>query len=220
LIKVIIADDHPVVLHGLVTLLSGEPDFRVIAACEDGARALEAIFKHAPDIALIDLRLPKMSGLQVLEKASKQIQSTRIVILTAFSDDRDVLLAISRGVHGILMKDSVANTLIQNLRRVNSGDRCIPAGLIAMELERQAEAVSVGQSLTSRERDVLRLIAQGQSNKRVAEQLQICEGTLKLHLHHIYEKTGLRNRSELMKLGLRIGDVLEQQLTRQNSVSS
>jgi DNA-binding NarL/FixJ family response regulator len=123
-IKVVVADDHPIVLHGLVSLLKREPGFRVVAACDDGVTALEAIVQYAPDIALLDLRLPKMTGLEILDKVSNESLETRVVILTAFTEDRDVLTAISRGVYGIIMKDSVASALIQCLRRVSLGDRC------------------------------------------------------------------------------------------------
>jgi DNA-binding NarL/FixJ family response regulator len=199
-IKLVVADDHPVVLHGLVTLLKGEPDFKVLAACADGATALEAIFEHSPDVALLDLRLPKMTGLEVLDKVAGWNLLTRVVIITAFTEDRDVLLAVSRGVHGIILKDSIANAVIQCLRTVNAGGRCLPSELVRKELRRQTEAALLARSLTWREREVLRLVAKGLSNKDVAEQLEICEGTLKLHLHHIYRKTAVRSRSDLIAL--------------------
>lgn len=207
-IKLVIADDHPVVLHGLITLLTGEPDFKILAACEDGPTALEAIFEHAPDIALLDLRLPKMTGLEVLDKVASSNLLTRVVIITAFTEDRDVLLAVSRGVHGIILKDSVANAVVQCLRRVRAGGRCLPSDLVQKELRRQVEAASLVQVLTSREREVLRLVEKNLSNKGVAERLKICEGTLKLHLHHIYRKTGVSSRSGLITLAAHLGDEL------------
>jgi DNA-binding NarL/FixJ family response regulator len=199
-IKLVIADDHPVVLHGLINLLTSEPDFEILAAVGDGAAALEAIFDHAPDIALLDLRLPKMTGLEVQDMIACGNVSTRVVIMTAFTEDREVLLAVSRGVHGIILKDSVADAVVQCLRRVRTGERCLPSELVQKELHRQKEAAALAQSLTVRERDVLRLVAKGLSNKSVADQLKICEGTLKLHLHHIYRKTAVRSRSGLIAL--------------------
>ena len=204
-ISVVVADDHPVVLHGLVSLLKSEPDFRVLAACDDGVTALEAIAHHAPDIALLDLRMPKMTGLEILDKVSNQSLNTRVVILTAFTEDRDVLLAISRGVHGIIMKDAVANALLDCLRMVSLGNRCVPPELLQRELHWLTEAASIDQALTERERDVMRLIAEGLSNKDVADQLEISEGTVKLHVHHIYRKTGVRTRPGLIALAHRIG---------------
>ena len=202
-IKVVIADDHPVVLHGLVTLLGDEPDFTVLAACEDGAAALEAILKYSPDVALLDLRMPKLTGLDVLGKVSNE--NTRIVIITAFAEDHDVMEAISRGVHGIILKASGADALITCLRKIVAGYRCVPPEFVRKELQRLAEANLVCQSLTSREREVMYLVAKGLSNKIVAEQLKISIGTVKLHLHHIYCKTRLSSRLALTTLALRLG---------------
>lgn len=201
-IRVVIADDHPVVLHSLVSLLSGEPDFTVVAACEDGSTALDAIFKLSPDIALLDLRLPKMTGLEVLEKVSSE--NTRVVIFTGFAGDRDALAAVSRGVYGILIKDSAASTLITCLRRVAAGYRCVSPELVK-ELHRQTEAAAIVQALTLRERGVMRLIAEGLSNKDMARQLHVSEGTVKLHLHNIYCKTGVKRRVALAILAHRQG---------------
>src|SRR5262245_16009313 len=199
-IKLVIAEDHPVVLHGLVSLLNSQPDFQVLAACENGATALEAIFKLSPNIALLDLRLPVITGLEILDKLSRANLSTRVVILTAFSDDRDVLLAISRGVHGILIKDSLTNALFDCLRRIAFGERCVPPELVRKEVQRQAQAMLIAQSLTFREKEILCLVAKGLSSKALAAQLNISAGTLKLHLHHIYRKMNVSSRSQLMTL--------------------
>lgn len=213
-IKVVVADDHPIVLHGLTSLLREDPGFEVVAACDDGVTAFEAVVHHAPDIALLDMRLPKMTGLQILKKVSSENLKTRVVILTAFTDDHDVLTAISHGVSGIIMKDSLVSTLIGCLRRVSMGDRCVPAELVRKELDRVAEAASIGHALTLREREVMCLVARGMSNKVLARALQISEGTLKLHLHHIYCKTGVNSRSALLTLVLGLGDALNSDTSR------
>jgi len=204
-ISLVVADDHPVVLHGLLSLLQNELDFDVLASCGDGAAALDAILAYAPSIALLDLRLPKMSALEVLDKVSNQNLKTRIVILTAFTEDRDVLMAVSRGVYGIIMKDVVANVLLECLRTVSMGNRCVPPGLFAREMHRLNEAASIYKTLTTREREVMRLIGEGLSNREVAEWLAISEGTVKLHVHHIYSKIGLNTRPALIALVHRIG---------------
>ena len=201
-ITVVIADDHPVILGGLVTLLSDKSDFKVIAACGDGAAALEAILRYSPDVALLDLRMPKMTGLDVLSHVSND--NTRIVILTAFAEDHDLLAAISRGAHGIILKDSGTSALITCLRKVVLGYRILPPELVKREQHWQAEANSVHYSLTSREREVMGLVAIGLSNKAIAQQLGISAGTVKLHLHHIYCKTAASSRSALMTLALRL----------------
>jgi DNA-binding NarL/FixJ family response regulator len=204
-IKLVIADDHPVVLHGLVSFLTSELGFDVVAACDDGETALAAIVHHTPDIALLDLRMPKMTGLEILEKVSNENLKTRVVILTAFTDDRDVLIAIGRGVYGIIMKDSVVHALLECLRTVSVGNRWLPPILIRNALQRLSEASSIDRMLTSREREVTRLVAKGLSNKDAAAELQISEGTLKLHMHHIYRKTGLHSRLALMTLARQLG---------------
>jgi DNA-binding NarL/FixJ family response regulator len=197
-IKVVVADDHPVVLHGLVTLLSDEMGFNVVAACEDGEAALGAILKHAPDVALLDLRMPKMTGLDLLGKVS----GTRIVIITGFAADDDLIEAISRGVHGVILKDSGGSALITCLRKVVAGYRSVPSELLAQLQLTLAQADFVGQLLTLKEREVMRLVAKGLSNKSVTEYLKISTGTVKLHLHHIYRKIGVSRRLALMTLGL------------------
>jgi two-component system nitrate/nitrite response regulator NarL len=128
------------------------------------------------------------------------MKTPRIVILTAFAEDEDVLAAVNHGVHGIIMKDSAAGALISCLRRVSAGYRCVPP-----ELQRLTETNFISQLLTSREREVMCLVAEGLSNKNVASQLNISEGTVKLHLHHIYCKTGVNSRSTLMTFALRLG---------------
>jgi len=198
--KLVIADDHPVVLHGLVSFVSNEPGFEVLAGCEDGATALDAILRYTPEIALLDLRMPKMTGLEVLEKLANARLKTRVVIITAFAEDRDLLFAIRRGVHGIVMKDSVVDALLACLRTVSRGDRCLPPALVTKALQQMTDAVSIDQMLTSREQEVMRLATKGMSNKDMAAKLQISEGTVKLHIHHIYCKVGVNSRPALMTL--------------------
>src|SRR5262245_30880250 len=197
-IKLVIADDHPMVLHGLMSFLTAEPDFRVVAASKDGASALDDIRKHRPDIALLDLRLPEMTGLEILHKVSNERLATRVIILTTFIEDHDVL-AVSRGVQGVIMKDSVVDDLIQIVRKVYAGIRCVPPQLVKREPEVNQTGLT-GTTLTSREWEVIFLVAEGISNKAVAERLKISEGTVKLHVHHIYCKTGASSRSALIRL--------------------
>jgi DNA-binding NarL/FixJ family response regulator len=201
-IKVVIADDHPVVLHGLVTLLSNEQGFIVVAACQNGEAAMQAILKYSPDVALLDLRMPRMTGLDVLNGVQGSNGNTRMIILTAFAEEDDILTAIDRGVHGIVLKDSGPRALIDCLREVCNGSRSLPPELVRRAQNRLAQINSIHQLLTSRERQVMGLVVEGASNKRIAKQLKITAGTVKLHLHHIFCKTGVRNRSALMTLTL------------------
>jgi two-component system nitrate/nitrite response regulator NarL len=204
-IKVVVADDHPVVLHGLVNLLRSEGGFEVVAACEDGAVALEAIRKRNPDVALLDLKLPRMTGLEILRLLAGEKLGARVVILTAFAEDRDVLAAVSHGVNGILMKESAPDVLIKCLHRVAAGDRWIPRELVSRALDRRIEAESIVNLLTVREREVILRIVEGLSNKQLALRLGLTEGTVKIHLHNIYAKTGVNSRAALLQLIQRLG---------------
>jgi two-component system nitrate/nitrite response regulator NarL len=209
-ITVIVADDHPVVLHGLVSLLSIEPGFRVLAACPDGATALEAIRKHVPDIALLDIKMPRLSGLEVLARISKEGLPTKTVFLTATASDRHVLAAITRRAPGLLLKETAADALVECLRTVAAGRRWIPPEVmqtaLSDELQRLAVLTPVLRSLTSRERQVMDLVADGLCNKEVAQQLALTEGTVKIHLHSIFQKTGISNRTTLAAVALRLQD--------------
>ena len=210
LITLVVADDHPVVLHGIVSLLSIEPDFSVLAACPDGVAALEAIRRHVPDIALLDLKMPRLSGLEVLARVTKEGLPTKTVFLTATTSDRHVLTAITRRARGLLLKETAPDTLVGCLRTVAAGRRWIPPEVMQEALsgaeQRFAELTPVLQSLTLRERQVMDLVADGLSNKEVAQQLALTEGTVKIHLHSIFHKTGISNRTTLAALALHLQD--------------
>jgi DNA-binding NarL/FixJ family response regulator len=206
-IKVIIADDHPIVSHGLVSLLSGEPDFTVVATCADGVSALEAIRTHRPDIAILDFRMPGLSGLEVLAHVIKEGLPTKSIFLTATANDRHVIAAITRRAHGLLLKENAPDDLVACLRAVSAGKRWIAAEVIQAALGGEilfpADMPTL-PSLSTREREVMDLVAAGFSNKEVATKLSLTEGTVKLHLHSIYEKTGVTNRTALAALTLRL----------------
>jgi DNA-binding NarL/FixJ family response regulator len=211
-ITLIVADDHPIVLHGLVALLNSEPDFQVLGTCQDGMAALEAIRKHHPDIAILDLRMPMLSGLEVLARVIEEGLPTKTVFLTATANDRRVLNVITRHAQGLVMKETAADALVECLRAVTAGRRWIPAEVIQTALGSEVQRLTpVLKSLSSRELDVVNLVADGLSNKEVARRLGLTEGTVKLHLHSIYEKTGVHNRTTLAALALRLQptDVLD-----------
>jgi two-component system nitrate/nitrite response regulator NarL len=202
----VIADGHPIVLCGLAALLRQEPDFKIVAMCTEGDAALKAILKYSPSIALLDLNLPKMPGLEVLATVSKQSPATRVVIFTSSTEHRGALVAVSRGAHGIVMKETMADKLVRCLRRVSSGRRCLPRTLMMQERLRLSQVAAMNATLTAREREIVRIAAEGLSNKSIAARLGISEGTTKLHLHHVYSKTGTRSRSALAKLALCLAD--------------
>jgi DNA-binding NarL/FixJ family response regulator len=208
-ISVVIADDHPVVLRGIVALLDTEPDIRVVAECSDGEAAFESVRRLDPDIALLDFRMPKLNGLEVLAKITENNLRTRVVFLTASASDGHLLAAITQRVHGLVLKESAAENMIKCLREVVGGRRSIPDELLQRALKAsegdETKAAPSLLALTARENLVLRLAVDGLSNKEIARKLGTTEGTVKVHLHNIYEKTGVKNRTALAALAWRFG---------------
>lgn len=204
--NVLLADDHPLVLQGLRTLLEQQDDFRVVATCSNGEQALAAIRTHRPDIAVVDVSMPVVNGLAVLECVVKERLSTRVVLLTASVSDSQILEAVTAGVHGLVMKESAPEMLVSCLRGVAAGRRWLPQELIKPALDRELQRREEGRrflrELTSREIEIIRLIADGLPNKTIAGRLSISEGTVKIHLHHIYQKLGISNRAALAALAI------------------
>jgi two-component system, NarL family, nitrate/nitrite response regulator NarL len=207
-IKVVIADDHPLVLKGLEALLSAEPEFQVLASCVDGLEALSAIRQHHPDVAILDIKMPGLSGLDVLNEVEKSGLSTKIIFLTATVNDQHVLTAITRRAHGFLLKENASDALLDCLRTVAEGSRWIPVEVMQAALARDEDYLTelkvILKGLSTRENQVADLIAAGYSNKEIAQHLNVTEGTVKLHLHNIFKKTGAKNRTTLAALTLRL----------------
>jgi two-component system nitrate/nitrite response regulator NarL len=202
-VSLIIVDDHPVVLQGLIALLGAHKGFKLIAACSGGAECIRAILKSPPDVALVDMNMPHPNGLQVLEAVIAQKLSTRVVFLAASPNDREIAAAVAGGVFGMMRKESAPETLINCLQAVAAGRRWLPAELVDGALERtrelRARFASVDGALTPREREVMLLVADGLSNKDVGQRLSVSEGTVKAHLHSIYQKVDVQNRTALAK---------------------
>src|SRR5260221_1999130 len=200
-VSLIIADDHPVVLQGLIALLGEHEDFKLIATCSGGAACIEAIRNSAPDIALVDINMPDANGLQVLKAVTAEGLSTRIVFLAGSPTDREIIAAIAGGAFGIMRKESAPEALITCLQAVAAGHRWLPPKLVDGALERtrqvRAQFASVDSALTPREREVMLLVADGLSNKDVGRRLNVSEGTVKVHLHSIYQKVDVQNRTAL-----------------------
>ena len=203
-IRLVVADDHPVVRHGLINLLSTESEFEIVAACADGAECIEAIRDLKPDIALVDMVMPAMTGLDVLTAATVAMLPTRIVLLAGAPADAEIVDAVSGGAFGFMLKDAAPDELVACLQAVARGEKWLPEELIekaqARETERQSECALIDTALTRRERDVMLLIGESLSNKETGQRLSLSEGTVKLHLHSIYSKLGLRNRTALAAL--------------------
>jgi len=209
--SIVVADDHPVVLHGVADLLRTERDLRIVAVCRDGLSAISAIRERRPDLAVLDIAMPGKSGLEVLTAIAAEGAATKVILLTATATDSQIVGAIARGVSGIILKDTAVHDLISCVREVAAGRTWLPPEIVGAALERETGREvqrDLFESLTDREREVMRLVAEGLSNKDVARQLNISEGTIKIHLHKIYEKLGIRNRTALAAVAIAHRDVL------------
>lgn len=205
-LRVILADDHPVFLNGLRALLQTDPTFEVVATCPNGKAALQAILERKPDIAVLDVSMPGCTGVEVLAELGNRGLSTRVILLTASAGDHEIVEAVARGVHGLMLKDAAADTLLECMRSVSVGRRWLPADLVEAAVKREkgkrARVSELDNALTPREREIVTLVAEGQSNKEIARQLGLTDGTVKIHLHNIYRKLEVGNRTSLTALAL------------------
>ena len=201
-IRLVLADDHPIVLDGLAKLFASEPDCEVIARVTDGEQALKAVREHKPDILVLDIRMPVKDGLAVLRELRHETLPTQVVLLTAVEND-DLFEAIRLGARGVVMKDMASKLLLDAVRKLHAGGTWIERNTAGSAINRllghDAHKSSGLSNLTPRELEVARLTAQGLPNKAVADRLGITEGTAKLHLHHVYEKLGLDGRMALVR---------------------
>jgi DNA-binding NarL/FixJ family response regulator len=198
-VRLILVDDHPIVLDGLQQLLQRQPDFSVIAACSNADAAMAAIRAGRPDVLVLDLRMPGVNGLEFLRRLADADLSCRSVLLTAAIEDAEVTEAVRLGVSGLVMKDSTPDTLVQCVRKVHDGGQWLDHEIVnrAFKSQLDREAAVRDTTLTPREIEIVRMVAEGLRNKAIAERLSISEGTVKVHLHNIYEKLGVDGRLEL-----------------------
>ncbi len=200
-LRLVLADDHSVVLEGLRALLSLEPGMEVSSVSRDGLEAMEAVDLHKPDVLIMDVTMPNCGGMEAHEHLREKGVAVPTVILSASLDDETLLRCLKASVEGIVLKESAAAVLIDAVRTVARGERWIPPELAAraVELATRLEEDDPNQ-LTPREKDIAVLVAGGKPNKNVAAELGIAESTVKLHLHNAYNKLGLRNRVQLSLL--------------------
>ena len=199
-IRVLIADDHTTVRAGLASIIDMEPDMIVVDQATNGREAVDLWRKHCPDVALLDLRMPKLDGVGVIDEIRKEETSARIIILTTYDADNDIYRAIKAGAKGYLLKDARREELLDCIRKVNRGETSIPQALV----EKLAAGMS-SETLTGRELGVLMLLARGKSNKEIGANLFISETTVKGHLRNIFTKLNVLSRTEAITVASRRG---------------
>ena len=208
-IRVILADDHPLVLNGLYHLLREYPEFEVLDRCSSGAEALAAAMRHRPDILVLDLLMPGMDGLAVVRSLKESDAPPAVVLLTAQLHEDQLIEALRLGVRGFVLKEMATKLLVECLRRVHAGGQWLEkdsAGkAMAKLVRREAMGREIAGLLTPREIEVVTMVAKGFSNKEIGSHLCIAEGTVKIHLHNIYEKLKINRRAELVKFAEEYG---------------
>lgn len=197
-IRVLIVDDHPIVRSGIASVLASQPDFEIVGEASNGADAIEAARRVAPDLVLMDLRMPVQNGVDATAGILAERPATRVVVLTTYASDGEVLRAIEAGAVGYLLKDVPHDELFRALRAVARGERYLAPVVTERLMSRWQQPAR--SSLTDRELDVLRCVARGDGNKQIAAWLGIAEPTVKAHLVHIFEKLGVENRTSAAKV--------------------
>jgi DNA-binding NarL/FixJ family response regulator len=208
-IRVILADDHPLVLNGLYHLLREYPEFEVLERCTSGAEALAAAQAQQPDILVLDLLMPGMDGLAVARALHGTPNAPNIVLLTAQLHEDQLIEALHLGIRGFVLKEMATKLLVECLRRVHAGGQWLEKDsanrAMAKLVRREARGREVSTLLTPREIEVVRMVAKGLSNKEIGAQLFIADGTVKIHLHNIYEKVKINRRADLVRFAEEYG---------------
>jgi DNA-binding NarL/FixJ family response regulator len=200
LIRILTVDDHPLLRKGIAALVNAELDLKLVAEASNGKEAIDAFRSHQPDVTLMDLQMPEVDGLEAIETIRREFPEARIIVLTTYSGDTQVLRALKAGARGYVLKGHVHKELLDAIRAVHAGQKRIPSE-IAAELADHA----TDDPLTEREIDVVRLIAAGNSNKQIADQLSIGEATVKSHVTNILSKLGANDRAHAVTIGLKRG---------------
>jgi two-component system, NarL family, response regulator len=199
-IRILLADDHPVVRLGLRTMLEAEPDLEVVGEAVDGAGAVAAFTEHRPDVILLDLRMPGMTGPEIITAIRKIAPEANIIVVTTYDADEDVFRAVQAGARGYLLKDTFAEGMLEAIRNVHAGRRLIDPAVAARLMDRLNEP-----SLTSREIGVLELVARGMTNREIGTALSVGEETVKAHLKHVFVKLGASDRTEAALIAVQRG---------------
>ena len=201
-IRVLVTDDHPVVRDGIRGMFDGEPGFEVVGEAADGARAVELARALEPDVVLMDLRMPGMNGVEAIRELTRLGLPTRVLVHTTYAGDSDVSPAIEAGATGYLLKDALPDELVRAVRLAARGETVL-SPLVATRLVGRVREPAV--PLSDRELEILRLIADGSTNREAAARLFISEATIKTHVLHVYAKLGVNDRAAAVAAGFRRG---------------
>jgi len=200
LIRILTVDDHPVLRKGLAALVNAEPDLKLVAEASNGKEAIEAFRSHQPDITLMDIQMPGLDGIQAIEAICSEFPNARIIVLTTYTGDTQVVRALKAGARAYVLKGHVLDELLDTIRVVHAGKKRIPPD-VAAELADHA----TDDALTEREIDVLKLIASGHANKQIADDLSISEATVKSRVTNILSKLAANDRAHAVTIGLKRG---------------
>jgi two-component system NarL family response regulator len=199
-IRVILADDHPVVRDGLAAIVNQQPDMEVVAEAGDGEQAMALYDKHLPDVMVLDLRMPKFDGVTVVQQVMEKHAKARLLIMTTYDGDEDIFRSLSQGAKGYILKDAPRQEILSAIRAVSVDRPYTSSTIAAKALQRMSKP-----SLTQRELSVLQQIAEGRSNKDIARRLSITEGTAKTHVKSILEKLDAISRTEAVAVAHKRG---------------
>ena len=199
-IRILSVDDHPLVREGIATVINGQPDMQVVAQACSGCEAIQRFGEHRPDVTIMDLRLPDMSGIDAMIAIRSEFPEARFIILTTFSGDVEIQRALEGGAHAYVLKSMPPRELVEVIRQVHAGKKKIPSEIASHLAEHYSD-----EPLTGREVEILRQLAGGNRNRDIAERLFIAEETVKAHIKHIMAKLGANDRTQAVAIGVRRG---------------
>lgn len=199
-IRVLVVDDHILLRQGIAGILAPEPDIELIAEAGNGAEAIERFERHRPDVTLMDLQMPVLSGIDAITRITAQAPNAKIIVLTTYRGDVQAVRALKAGARGYLLKSSLIDELLTAIRTIHAGQRYIPA-----EVAQDIAIHAAEEPLSAREIDILALVATGKANKMVARELDVSEQTVKAHLRTIFQKLDVQDRTQAVTTALRRG---------------